>query len=117
MRNLPALLVFAVIAACPVAATHAGSNDSRRSETVQFGDLDLNNQQGAITLFRRLHNAAADVCTEPADGAEFATVVAYKRCVDHAMSDAVSAVDQPGLTTYAQRHGVSTMTTQTAFRN
>jgi UrcA family protein len=106
MRNLPVLVAFAAIAACPIAATHAENADTPRSETVHFGDLDLSNQQGAIALFRRLHNAAHDVCLRPAGDPDFA-VGLYKYCVNHALREAVSAVDQPVLTAYAQERGVS----------
>ena len=44
MRNLPVLVAFVATAACPITASHAESTDGRRSETVQFGDLNLNNQ-------------------------------------------------------------------------
>ena len=106
MRNLPVLLAFAAIAACPIAATHAEDADLRRTETVQFGDLDLSSQPGAIALFRRLHNAAHDVCNQPAGDPQFAMGL-YKYCVDRALREAVSAVDQPVLTAYAQERGVA----------
>jgi UrcA family protein len=105
MRHLP-ILAFAAFAACPLLAAHAESTATRRTETVRYADLDLNNHEGAVTLFRRLHNAAADVCTSPADDTGHAAVPLYQRCVDHALGDAVSAVDQPALTAYAQAHGV-----------
>jgi UrcA family protein len=106
MRNLPVLVAFAAIAACPIAATHAEGADIPRTETVQFGDLDLSSQQGAIALFRRLHSAAHDVCNQPAGDPAFA-VGLYKYCVTHALREAVSTVDQPVLTAYAQENGVS----------
>ncbi len=104
MRYLP-ILAFAVVAACPLLA-HAQGTDARRTETVRYEDLDLNNREGAVTLFRRLHNAAADVCATPADGSGPAAVPVYQRCVDHALGDAVSEVGQPALTAYAQARGV-----------
>jgi UrcA family protein len=106
MRNLPVLVAF-VATACPITASHAESTDGRRSETVQFGDLNLNNQQGAITLYRRLHNAATDVCTELSVSTDLSAAPRYKRCVEQALSDAVAAVDQPAVTAYAQARGVS----------
>jgi UrcA family protein len=106
MINLHVLVAFAAIAAAPIAATHAEDADLRRTETVHFGDLDLSNQQGAIALFRRLHNAAHDVCNRPAGDPDFA-IGLYKYCVDHAVREAVAAVDQPVLTAYAQERGVS----------
>src|SRR5450755_1494362 len=106
MKSLAVSLAFAALAACPIAVTHAASTDSRRTETVPFGDLDLSNQAGAATLFHRVRSAAADVCSQPSGG-DYYTALVYKRCVDSAMGDAVSAVDRPTVTTYAQGRGVS----------
>ena len=83
MTKLPVMLAFAAIAACAFGATHAESNDVRRSEMVRYGDLDLGNQAGAVTLFRRLHNAAVDVCTGTVR--EKGGDVADRHCVDHAL--------------------------------
>jgi UrcA family protein len=105
MRDLP-ILAFAVIATCPLLTAHAEATATRRTETVRYADLDLNNHEGAATLFRRLHNAAADVCATPADASGPAAVPVYQRCIDHALGDAVSAVGQPALTAYAQARGV-----------
>jgi UrcA family protein len=100
------MLTFAIIAACPLLTARAETTAIQRTETVRYADLDLNNHDGAVTLFRRLHSAAVDVCTEPTDASDPAALPLYQRCVDHAMGEAVSAVDQPGLTAYAQAHGV-----------
>lgn len=105
MRKLPVWVVFAAVAASPIAATRAQSNDTRRSETVRCGDLDLNNRNGAVTLFRRLHTAAAEGCAEPAGGTGYADEPLYQRCLDHALT--VSRVDQPAVTAYALERGVS----------
>ena len=105
MTKLPVLMAFAAIAGAPVAATHAESNEVRRSETVRYADLDLANQAGAVTLYRRLHTAAIDVCTDPSEG-RYASVPDYQRCVEQAMGSAVASVDQPELSTYAQARGV-----------
>ncbi len=106
MTKLPVLAAFAAIAAAPIAATHAEGSAVPRSETVHYGDLDLNNQEGAVTLYRRLHNAAADVCSDPAAD-KYSSVPHYQRCVAHAVGDAVASVDQPALTTYAVARGVA----------
>ena len=104
MTKLPVLMAFAAIAALPVTATHADSNEIRRSETVRYGDLDLANQAGAVTLYRRLRVAAIDVCSNPSDG-RYSSIPDYQRCVEQAMGGAVASVDQPALTTYAQARG------------
>lgn len=106
MTKLPVLAAFAAIAAAPLTATHAEDTGVTRSETVRYGDLDLSNQQGAVTLFRRLHNAATDVCSNQAED-RYSTAPDYKRCLENAVGDAVASVDQPVLTTYAQARGVA----------
>ncbi len=108
MTKLPVLAAFAAIAAAPIAATQAEGNDVPRSETVRYGDLDLNNQQGAVTLYRRLHNAAADVCSDPAED-KYSSVPHYQHCVEQAIGEAVASVDQPALTAYAEARGVAVM--------
>jgi UrcA family protein len=106
MTKLPVLMAFAAIAALPVTATHAESNEIKRSETVRYSDLDLKNQEAAVTLYRRLRSAAADVCGDP-EVDRYGAVPDYRRCFDDAMGDAVASVDQPVLTTYAQARGVA----------
>ena len=81
MTKLPVLAAFAAIAAAPLTATHAEDTGVTRSETVRYGDLDLSNQEGAVTLFRRLHNAAADVCSDPAED-KYSSMPDYKRCLE-----------------------------------
>ena len=109
--KLPVLMAITAIAALPVNATHAENGEIQRSETVRYGDLDLANQPGAITLYRRLHTAAADVCSLPSEG-RYSATPDYQRCVQQAMGEAVASVGQPVLTTYAQSHGVSVTSRQ-----
>ncbi len=111
MTKLPVLMAFAAIAASPIVATHAEEGQIRRSETVRYGDLDLANQPGAVTLYRRLHLAATDVCSLPQEG-RYPSGPDYERCVREAMGNAVASVDQPVLTTYAQSHGVAVTSRQ-----
>jgi UrcA family protein len=106
MEKLPVLMTLAVLAASTVAATPVHASDDRRSETVRYGDLDLNNAAGAKTLFHRLYSAAADVCAQPAGRGDHLAVPLYQHCLNEAMSDAVEAVGQPVLTSYAHAHGV-----------
>ncbi len=106
MKYLP-LLACAAVAALPVAPAHAQGDDSRRSETVRYADLDLKKPEGAVTLFHRLRTAASDVCAMPPGRTDDPATPSYRRCVDHALGDAVAAVDSSQLTTYAQAHGVA----------
>ena len=106
MTKLPVLAAFAAIAAAPLTATHADSNEIKRSETVRYADLDLANPAGAVTLYRRLHIAAMDVCSDPAEWG-YSADPGYQRCVKEAMGGAVASVDQPVLTTYAEARGVA----------
>jgi UrcA family protein len=99
-------MAFAAIAAGPIAATHADTNEIARSETVPYGDLNLASHDGTVTLYRRLHSAAADVCTDSVAD-QYAVDPGYRQCMQQAMGDAVAAVDRPQLTAYAQARGIT----------
>jgi len=55
------LVLFCSIPVIASAATRP-SDSAERTATVSMGDLNLSEQQGVSTLFRRLQNAADEVC-------------------------------------------------------
>jgi UrcA family protein len=76
----------------------ANLNELTTNISVRFGDLDLNSEHGAKTLFLRLKNAAESACGdafEPVDLNERAGIL---QCQQKAMEKAVERVDQPRLT-------------------
>jgi UrcA family protein len=106
MQSLPVLVALAALSASHFTAADAASKETQRSEMVRYADLDLNSTAGATTRYHRPRHAAADVCTEPTGGAEFAALPLFKHCVNRALSEAVATVDQPVVTAYAQAQGV-----------
>lgn len=80
-------------------------DDTGRSLTVQFADLDLDKPQGAASLYARIRMAARSVC-EDLRSAGAKQAAQYKACVEFAISNAVARVDRPVLTDYiASRSG------------
>ncbi len=73
-------------------AIPAGATDSDvRKITVKFGDLDVSTSEGAATLYARIRQAAHQVCTQ-AD-----PLWNTRSCVDKAIAEAVTKVNQPAL--------------------
>jgi len=69
------------------------------SIVVRFSDLDVSGNEGATALYRRLKGAAETVCA-PLDDREVARHMAFKACVQRAISTAVAQVNRPALTRY-----------------
>ena len=73
--------------------------ESPQTLTVQFGDLDLDKAQGVDALFKRIKNAARDVCSD-FEGRTLSKKQLYSECVDTALSTAITRVDRPKLSQY-----------------
>jgi UrcA family protein len=92
IRHVLAASIVATLAtgfAVPAGATDDGGV---RKMTVKFGDLDISSPQGAASLYARIRAAARSVCTQPDD--------LWHRgdsCVQKAISDAVTQVNQSAL--------------------
>ncbi len=68
------------------------------SKVVRFGDLDLQRQEGVVTLYRRIQLAANIVCTQV--NHRIPQVILRERaCASDATSRAVTQVGVPALTT------------------
>ena len=63
------------------------------SQSVAYGDLDLNTEPGAATLVRRLQNAAYRVCGRPSRERGLVERQQAQACIDAAMRDAVAATE------------------------
>ena len=74
---------------------------------VHFGDLNVNNPQGASALYRRIRHAALGVCGDPHLPDSRITSRVWERCVSQSIDRAVAAVDQPALTAYHRLHSDS----------
>jgi len=67
------------------------------SVAVHYGDLDLSTARGAEIMLRRIRNAAGHVCGSASHLRWMSLDVhlAYERCIDEAMTRAVTALQAP----------------------
>ena len=78
---------------------------------VKYADLDLSTLAGASTLYRRISGAARFVCGDKERGIEGRRM--WESCVRATVTDAVTAVHSPVLTTlHAGAAGRATRTAQ-----
>ena len=96
--------------ACGLAVSSAQAGDAR-SETVKFGDLNLNSQAGVEALYGRIHAAARRVCEQPAG-----ELAGASRCITKAESQAIGKVNSPLLTAFYQQKTGNKPQTITASR-
>jgi UrcA family protein len=79
---------------------HADVDGIAASRTVRYDDLNLSTQAGVQSLYRRIQNAARDVCgPEDVPGTRL-TSRAWKDCVSGSIRQAVLSVNKPALTAY-----------------
>jgi UrcA family protein len=72
------------------------------SVTVRYYDLNLDNAEGVASLYRRIHQAAIEVC-KPTEGPQVVNRIfwtAWNECVNHAIANAVKAVHNEKLRAY-----------------
>lgn len=96
---LKAVLVGA-LTLCPLSGDCFASAPSNevRTELVQFGDLDLSRPAGVQALYRRIQQAARDVCGPEGAAGHLGD---SRECRSSAIARAVAEVDAPLLT---ERH-------------
>jgi UrcA family protein len=98
---------LAALAGCLIVGTaHAASPDAAPSVRVPYGDLNLNTERGANTLYARIAAAARQVCA--ADSVDLRNLQAYaamRSCETQAIANAVHAVPAPKVAArFAARH-------------
>ena len=100
--RIAALLVFpALFIVQPAVAMEAPP-----SVTVRYHDLNLNNPEGIATLYKRIHDAAIEVC-KPLKGplvADRIFWITWDECFDPAIANAVKAVNNENLSAYHLQH-------------
>ncbi len=69
-------------------------------QKVSFADLNLDRPEGIATLYKRVHTAAAKLCSVTESGG-VALAPAMPRCVATATSRAVADINNPALSAYA----------------
>jgi len=92
-------LAFAVVLGL-LGSAQVLADEPARSIRVGYGDLDLNTQAGAATLYNRIRGAARTVCGY--EGSTFTDQAIWRSCFSGAVSDAVATVNSPRLTALHQ---------------
>lgn len=95
------------------AADYVNIGEQRLSETVTYGDLDLDRSADVSRLYKRLSYAAKHVCA-PFRSRTMTESAQHRACVSEALASAISEIDQPLLTQYynSKGHDSSTIVAQ-----
>ena len=92
-------VAFAALSATMLAGVTqaAGFGDDPPKQTVSYQDLNLKSDAGIKVLYRRIQNAADQVCGNT-DTRDLQVTSAKRACIERAISNAVAAVNSPMLT-------------------
>ena len=98
---LPASIVAASFLAFGCAAmggrVQAGEPAQSYTTIVNYGDLNLDSQQGAKVLYARIRSAAGDVCSS-LEGRNLTEKKLWQGCFDKAVASAVGQVNNTRVT-------------------
>jgi UrcA family protein len=64
------------------------SQSIARAQQVSFADLDLSTTDGLTVARARVHQIAANLCSQVADSLDLSRQPNYVKCIDKALSDA-----------------------------
>ncbi len=95
-RAVIATLILGALAAGVATVCAAEDNSDAPKIVVKYGDLNVSHPQGAAALFRRIRRAGEAVCGSVAGGG-LGPKMRVNACVQHAVADAVTKVNQPQL--------------------
>jgi UrcA family protein len=112
------LAIFAAVCVAVLAnTTQAGDvRDAAPQLVVRYADLNLASHAGVAVLYRRIKNAASQVCGS-VDLKHLSQAAAAKPCIDGAIAQAVSAINSPMLTSqYLAKTGSASTLTIVAAR-
>jgi UrcA family protein len=102
----PASMIAAALIAFVCVATprtaHGSEPAQPPTKKVVYGDLNLETEQGARTLYSRLRIAAEEVCA-PYQNIELARRGPWYKCMDRAVTLAVEQVNRPMVTAVHNR--------------
>lgn len=103
------IAMAAVAAVCLASVTMVAHADQAANEvparTVHYSDLNLNTEAGAATLYRRIRNAAEQVCGD-VGSRQLEQAAAARACIHQAIYSSVQSVKNPQLTNeYNTRFG------------
>ena len=93
------------LASVAVAAQANQAANDVPARTVHYSDLNLNTEAGVATLYRRIRNAAEQVCGD-VGSRQLEQAAAARACVRQAIFSSVQSVNNPQLTNeYNARFG------------
>lgn len=78
----------------------ADERGETRTQLVRFADLNLGSEAGLQALYRRLENAADNVCGPESVLGSRAVSAEWRACVASAVRAAVLSIDRPNVTAY-----------------
>jgi UrcA family protein len=96
LRGFIASAMFGVLATSFATVSTAAEATEALQTIVKYGDLNVSTAQGAAALYSRIRAAAGGVC-RPLDHGDLSSRVHMAACVQQAIADAVTTVDQPAL--------------------
>jgi UrcA family protein len=94
--RLAAAMLASAALALAVPTAQADSLDAPRQKVVSFRDLNMHTPEGVEVAFKRIRNAAHDVCAAP-DRYDLSDM-ALRPCINDAIARAVTQVNSPLLT-------------------
>ena len=96
-----AMFVFAAVSSLLLTdlAAAAVNDEAGPSVTVRYHDLNLNSPEGIASLYGRIRGAAGQVC-RPLENRDLERKAAWNYCFNHAVADAVRAVNNRTLSAY-----------------
>jgi UrcA family protein len=104
--NLAVKTFCAVMTLSSMALPALAADADVPQHAVHYSDLDVSREPGATVLYHRIASAATLVCTA-LDGADLASKMRYKACVNKAVTDAVTTAGQPMLVAvYQAKHRI-----------
>lgn len=92
LRRLIATAIVGALATGFAGIGAAADGSLTRNVMVNYGDLNLSNTQGATTLYRRIVQAARDVCDLHDDRFALSLRLAAESCRARSITDAVTKV-------------------------
>lgn len=100
--NRSLFLAASAVAIGLLSIDHAGAANQpdRRSTVVHFGDLNTRSPEGIAALYQRIRQAAESVC-KPYEMRDLVQLGAARVCFEDAVAKAVTSVNSPSLTAYA----------------
>ena len=103
-KNLGLATVTVLGVATLAVSAHADESVAQvPARTIHYSDVNLNTQAGAEVLYKRIHDAAEQVCGD-VGSRQLDQATAAKACVDRAVSGSVRAVNNRQLTSVYNEH-------------